>query len=224
MAVVLGSCAAIADAAWSRAAEPKIRCGQSTISQKKWAGRIRPLDSFLGEERNCIRSPRQASDKSRGCQEAAAPGLRARIRRPSPWSTRMGFLAGKRFLITGVLSNRSIAYGIARACQREGAELAFSYQGERFKERIGEFAAEFGSTAGLRLRRRRRRADRARCSRGLGEAWPKLRRLRALDRLRAARGDRRRLPRRPVARGLPHRARHLELQLPGDGQGGARRC
>ena len=58
----------------------------------------------------------------------------------------MGFLAGKRLLITGVLSNRSIAYGIARACHREGAELAFSYQGERFKERISEFAAEFGST------------------------------------------------------------------------------
>ena len=57
----------------------------------------------------------------------------------------MGFLAGKKFLITGVLSNRSIAYGIARACHREGAELAFSYQGERFRDRVGEFAAEFGS-------------------------------------------------------------------------------
>ena len=58
----------------------------------------------------------------------------------------MGFLAGKRLLITGLLSNRSIAYGIARACHREGAELAFSYQGERFRERIAEFASEFGST------------------------------------------------------------------------------
>jgi enoyl-[acyl-carrier protein] reductase I len=57
----------------------------------------------------------------------------------------MGFLAGKRLLITGVLNNRSIAYGIARACRREGAELAFSYQGERFKDRIREIAAEFGS-------------------------------------------------------------------------------
>lgn len=57
----------------------------------------------------------------------------------------MGFLAGKRLLITGVLSNRSIAYGIARACRREGAELALSYQGERFKDRVTEFAAEFGS-------------------------------------------------------------------------------
>lgn len=58
----------------------------------------------------------------------------------------MGFLAGKRLLITGLLNNRSIAYGIAKACHREGAELAFSYQGERFKDRIAEFAAEFDST------------------------------------------------------------------------------
>ncbi len=57
----------------------------------------------------------------------------------------MGFLAGKRILLTGVLSNRSIAYGIAQACKREGAELAFTYVGERFKDRVGEFAAEFGS-------------------------------------------------------------------------------
>ncbi|MCD6666625.1 MAG: enoyl-ACP reductase FabI [Hydrogenophaga sp.] len=58
----------------------------------------------------------------------------------------MGFLAGKKLLITGVLSNRSIAYGIARACHAQGAELAFSYVGERFKDRITEFGAEFGST------------------------------------------------------------------------------
>ena len=58
----------------------------------------------------------------------------------------MGFLTGKKLLITGVLSNRSIAYGIAKACHDQGAELAFSYVGERFKERISEFAADFGST------------------------------------------------------------------------------
>lgn len=57
----------------------------------------------------------------------------------------MGFLQGKRILITGVLSNRSIAYGIAQACHREGAELAFTYVGERFKDRITEFANEFDS-------------------------------------------------------------------------------
>jgi enoyl-[acyl-carrier protein] reductase I len=58
----------------------------------------------------------------------------------------MGFLAGKKLLITGVLSNRSIAYGIAKACHAQGAELAFSYVGERFKDRITEFAGDFNST------------------------------------------------------------------------------
>jgi len=57
----------------------------------------------------------------------------------------MGFLTGKKLLITGVLSSRSIAYGIAKACRAQGAELAFSYVGERFKERITEFAADFDS-------------------------------------------------------------------------------
>ena len=57
----------------------------------------------------------------------------------------MGFLAGKRLLVSGVLSNRSIAYGIARACHREGAQIALSYQGERFRDRATDFAAEFGS-------------------------------------------------------------------------------
>jgi enoyl-[acyl-carrier protein] reductase I len=57
----------------------------------------------------------------------------------------MGFLAGKKILVTGLLSNRSIAYGIARTCKREGAELAFTYVGERFKERVTDLAREFGS-------------------------------------------------------------------------------
>ncbi|MGH8751910.1 MAG: enoyl-ACP reductase FabI [Burkholderiales bacterium] len=52
----------------------------------------------------------------------------------------MGFLAGKRILITGLLSNRSIAHGIAKAMQREGAELAFTFQGERVQERVVEMA------------------------------------------------------------------------------------
>jgi enoyl-[acyl-carrier protein] reductase I len=57
----------------------------------------------------------------------------------------MGFLAGKRILITGLLSNRSISYGIAKAMHREGAELAFTYQNERFRERVAKMAADFGS-------------------------------------------------------------------------------
>jgi len=58
----------------------------------------------------------------------------------------MGFLAGKKILITGLLSNRSIAYGIATAAKREGAELAFTYQGESIRERVEKLAPDFGST------------------------------------------------------------------------------
>jgi enoyl-[acyl-carrier protein] reductase I len=57
----------------------------------------------------------------------------------------MGFLAGKKALIVGIASNRSIAYGIAQAMHREGAELAFSYANERLKPRVEKFAAEFDS-------------------------------------------------------------------------------
>lgn len=58
----------------------------------------------------------------------------------------MGFLAGKKILVTGLLSNRSMAYGVAAAAHREGAELAFTYQNERFQKRVSEMAAEFGSS------------------------------------------------------------------------------
>ena len=58
----------------------------------------------------------------------------------------MGFLAGKKILITGLLSNRSIAYGVAKAMHREGAELAFTFQGERVEDRVRKLAAEFDST------------------------------------------------------------------------------
>jgi enoyl-[acyl-carrier protein] reductase I len=57
----------------------------------------------------------------------------------------MGFLSGKRALIVGLATERSIAYGIASAMRREGAELAFTYQGERLKDRVIGMAQEFGS-------------------------------------------------------------------------------
>lgn len=57
----------------------------------------------------------------------------------------MGFLAGKKILVTGLLSNRSIAYGISRALQREGAELAFTFQGDSVKERVVGLAKDLGS-------------------------------------------------------------------------------
>ena len=58
----------------------------------------------------------------------------------------MGFLQGKRILVTGVLSNRSIAYGLAQACRQQGAELAFTYVGERFEERVRGYASDLGSS------------------------------------------------------------------------------
>ena len=58
----------------------------------------------------------------------------------------MGFLAGKRALIVGIASHRSIAWGIAEAMHREGAELAFTFQNDRLKDRVDEAAKEFGSS------------------------------------------------------------------------------
>ncbi|HES76920.1 MAG TPA: enoyl-ACP reductase [bacterium] len=63
----------------------------------------------------------------------------------------MGFLTGKRALIVGIANERSIAYGIASAMHRQGAELAFTYVNDRFKERVEKVAAEFGSSIVLPL-------------------------------------------------------------------------
>jgi enoyl-[acyl-carrier protein] reductase I len=57
----------------------------------------------------------------------------------------MGFLAGKRALVVGLATERSIAYGIASAMRREGAELAFTYQNDRLKDRVADIAKEMGS-------------------------------------------------------------------------------
>jgi enoyl-[acyl-carrier protein] reductase I len=62
----------------------------------------------------------------------------------------MRLLADRRILITGVLSSRSIAYGIARACHREGATLAFTYASNELKDRVARIAAEFGPCPVLR--------------------------------------------------------------------------
>lgn len=61
----------------------------------------------------------------------------------------MALLDGRRILVTGLLSNRSIAYGVAKAARREGATLAFTYQNERFKERVEDMAKELGSDIAL---------------------------------------------------------------------------
>jgi len=62
----------------------------------------------------------------------------------------MNLLAGKKILITGVLSNRSIAYGIAKACAREGATLAFTYATDELKDRVAKIVADFGACPVLR--------------------------------------------------------------------------
>jgi enoyl-[acyl-carrier protein] reductase I len=61
----------------------------------------------------------------------------------------MGFLAGKHALIVGLASNRSIAWGIAQAMHREGAQLAFTYQNDKLKERVEKMAAECDSSITL---------------------------------------------------------------------------
>ena len=61
----------------------------------------------------------------------------------------MGFLTGKRALIVGLASDRSIAHGIAAAMHREGAELAFTYQNDRLKDRVLEMAQAFNSAITL---------------------------------------------------------------------------
>lgn len=83
----------------------------------------------------------------------------------------MGFLQGKRALITGVASQRSIASGIAEAMRREGAELAFTYQNDKLKSRVESAAAELGSDIVLPLDV----ADDAQiaaCFEQLGQRWP----------------------------------------------------
>ena len=63
----------------------------------------------------------------------------------------MGFLTGKRALVVGVASDRSIATGIAEAMHRQGAELAFTYQNDKLRTRVEEFAAQCGSDITLPL-------------------------------------------------------------------------
>ncbi len=105
----------------------------------------------------------------------------------------MGFLAGKRALIVGLATERSIAYGIASAMRREGAELAFSYQ-ERFKDRVEAMAQEFGSKAVFEMDVASDASIDAAFAK-LARAWDGLDMHRARRRLCAERCDPRRLHR-----------------------------
>ena len=85
----------------------------------------------------------------------------------------MAFLKGKRILMTGLLSNRSIAYGIAQACHAQGAQLAFTYQNDRFEQRVKEMAAEFNSSLCFALDVAEDSQIDA-CFAGLQAHWPQL--------------------------------------------------
>lgn len=63
----------------------------------------------------------------------------------------MGFMQGKKVLVVGLASNKSIAWGIAQALHREGAELAFSYQNEKLKQRVIKMAEECNSSIAIEL-------------------------------------------------------------------------
>jgi len=82
----------------------------------------------------------------------------------------MGFLQDKKILVTGLLSNRSIAFGIAKAMAREGAALAFTYQNEELRGRVEELAREFARAPVLPCDVAKD-AEIAALFRDLGKAW-----------------------------------------------------
>ena len=125
----------------------------------------------------------------------------------------MSLLKDKKILLTGVLSNRSIAYGIAKACHREGAQLAFTYQNERFLDRITGFAKEFDSEIVLPLDV----ADDAQIF-ALAETLKRLRRCSSLYRFRSARSHSRRLLGGLISGCLQDGSGHFRLFFPGTDQ------
>jgi enoyl-[acyl-carrier protein] reductase I len=87
-------------------------------------------------------------------------------------TTPTGFLTGKKLLITGVLSNRSIAYGIARACRAAGGRAGLQLRGRALQGPHHRIRRRVRLQAGVRLRRRQRRADRAHVPRPGPSLWP----------------------------------------------------
>ena len=148
--------------------------------------------------------------RSAGCNRAASQPLGYNPSHPHIGSPLMGFLTGKRALIVGLATDRSIAHGIAQAMHREGAELAFTYV-ERLKDRVVHLAGELGSKlvdadeCGVR-RRNQPRVRRPQAT--LGQR----RHHRARRRFRAARSTGRRFRRQHFARRVSRRARYFELQ------------
>ena len=123
----------------------------------------------------------------------------------------MGFLAGKRALIVGVATERSIAWGIAQAMHREGAELAFTYVNDKMKERVEPLAESLGSKLTMPLDVTQDGQIDGAFDLAEARVGP-ARHSHPRGRLRAARGDSA-ASSTTVARGLSYRARRFELQL-----------
>src|SRR5438552_16073490 len=77
---------------------------------------------------------------------AIAPPNSAGGSKVASMTGRAPLMQGKRGLVMGLANARSLAWGIARACRGEGAELAFTYQGDPMKKRVEPLAAEIGGT------------------------------------------------------------------------------
>ncbi len=117
----------------------------------------------------------------------------------------MGFLAGKRALIVGVATERSIAWGIAQAMHREGAELAFTYVNDKMKERVTPLAQSLGSKIIVPLDVTKDEEITA-AFEAVEARVGSPRHPRARRRVRSARSHRRQLHREHLARGVPDRA------------------
>ena len=124
----------------------------------------------------------------------------------------MGILDGKRAVIVGLASNRSIAWGIARALRSQGAELAFNYQTERLRGRVQRMAGGVDSDIVLPLDvSQDRQIDNF--FDALAAHWDGFRHPGAFRCLRSGRPVDRPLPGRGRSGRIQHRARHFQLQL-----------
>ncbi len=211
----------------------KIAAGTHTGAARELGGQGRVVAtgrgaSRAGRERRCRPQRRRlrGAESDRGAARRAERSDRLRrIRareavRVLNRDVAMHLLDDRRILITGVLSNRSIAYGVAKACHREGATLAFTYVNDELKDRVVRIAAEFGPCPVLACDVASDEQI-ARCSIRCAAEWGGLDGL--LHSIAFA-------PREALSGdfldglsrvGVRDRARRLELQLRGAGQGGA---
>ena len=198
------------------------RCGYSESSRMTYKVRRGDTLSEIADRFNVSVRELMTWNRMRQSSFAARGPASGTLRRLEPAERRLitvGFLAGKRALIVGLATERSIAHGIAAAMHREGAELAFTYQGDRLKERVlSKWRRAFGSAMTLPMDvASDAEIDAAFAS--IRTVWDSLDIIVHSVGVRAARRTRRRLRRQHDARRFPGRARHLELQPHGARKG-----